>query len=253
MTGTHEREPGWQDRRLSFGSTADVYDRFRPGYPAAAARWMVGVEAPARVLDLGAGTGRLATLLDGLGYDVLAVEPDDGMRAVAESALPGRTAAGTGEDIPAADGSFDAVVVGQAFHWFDRERALPEIARVLRPAGRLGVIWNVREETTAWAVALGELVGGEDRRVAEGRGRAPDLGPRFDPAEQLVLEHEQELDADRLVGLAASWSYVALRPDRDEVLAKVRAIAETELARTGRPTFALRYEARAYRARRLPS
>ena len=95
----------------------------------------------------------------------------------------------------------------------------------MRPGGHLGVIWNVRDEQAPWSRRLSELVGGEDRRAAEGRGRAPDFGRWFEPAESLTVEHEQELDADRLVGLAASWSYVFLRPDRDEVLAQVRAIA----------------------------
>jgi SAM-dependent methyltransferase len=244
-------EPAWADRRLSFGSTADTYDRFRPGYPPDAAAWLVGAEPPARVLDLGAGTGRLAGVLAGLGYDVVAVEPDDGMRAVAEQALPGRTLRGSAEAIPVDDASVDAVVAGQAFHWFDPERALPEIARVVRPGGHLGVIWNVRDEREAWSQRLSELVGGEDRRAAEGRGRAPGFGPSFGAAQSLVVEHEQELDADRLVGLAASWSYVFLRPDRDEVLAQVRAIATGSPELAGRSTFTLAYEARCFRARRL--
>ncbi len=250
MPDSPASEPSWDDRRLSFGSTAQTYDRFRPGYPAAAASWLVGPPAAARVLDLAAGTGRFAVLLAALGHDVLAVEPDDGMRAVAESALPGRTAAGTAEDIPAADGSFDAVVVAQAFHWFDRDRALPEIARVLRPGGALGVLWNVRDDRAGWSARLSSLVGGEDRRAAEGRGRAPDLGPLFGPVQSHRFDYEQELDADRLVGLAASWSYVALRPDRDEVLARVRDIVATEPGLAGRTTFTLRYETRAYRATR---
>jgi SAM-dependent methyltransferase len=243
-------EPAWTDRRLSFGATADTYDRFRPGYPAQAAAWLVGAEPPARVLDLGSGTGRLAVLLAGLGHDVLAVEPDDGMRAVAEQALPGRTSSGSAEQIPAGDATVDAVVAGQAFHWFDPELALPEIARVLRPGGHLGVIWNVRDEREPWSRELSGLVGGEDRRAAEGRGRAPHFGEWFGPAESLTVEHEQELDADRLVGLAASWSYVYLRPDRDEVLEKVRAIATDHPDLGGRGTFTLAYEARCYRARR---
>jgi SAM-dependent methyltransferase len=182
---------------------------------------------------------------------VVAVEPDDGMRAVAEQALPGRTLPGSAEAIPIDDTSVDAVVAGQAFHWFDPDRALPEIARVVRPGGRLGVIWNVRDEGQPWSRRLSELVGGEDRRAAEGRGRAPDFGPAFGTAESLVVEHEQELDADRLVGLAASWSYVFLRPDRDEVLAQVRAIATDHPDLAGRSTFTLAYETRCYRARRL--
>jgi SAM-dependent methyltransferase len=250
VTTPRPGEPAWAQRRLSFGTTAEGYDRFRPGYPPDAAAWLIGAEAPARVLDLGAGTGRLAVVLAGLGYDVLAVEPDDGMRAVAERALPGRTLSGSAEQIPVDDAGVDAVVAGQAFHWFDPARALPEIARVVRPGGHLGVIWNVRDEQAGWAQRLSELVGGEDRRTEEGRGRAPDFGRWFDPAESLTVEHEQELDADRLVGLAASWSYVFLRPDRDDVLEQVRAIATDHPDLTGRPTFGLRYEARCFRARR---
>jgi SAM-dependent methyltransferase len=246
-------EPPWSDRRLSFGATAQTYDRFRPGYPATAAAWLVGAIAPARVLDVGSGTGRLATTLAGLGYDVLAVEPDDGMRAVAEAALPGRTAAGSAEDLPADDASVDAVVAGQAFHWFDPERALPEIARVLRPGGWLGVIWNVRDESTTWSARLSELVGAEARREREGRGRAPFFGPSFAPAESLTVAHEQVLDADALVGLAASWSYVQLRPDRDEVLAQVRRIVDEDPGLAGRTTFTLTYQARCYRALRVGS
>jgi SAM-dependent methyltransferase len=244
-------QPTWSDRRLSFGSSADTYDRFRPGYPDQAVAWLVGADAPARVVDLGSGTGRLAVALARLGHDVLAVEPDDGMRAVAERALPGRTRSGTAEQIPVEDGSVDAVVAGQAFHWFDPEQALPEIARVVRPGGHLGVIWNVRDEHTEWSRRLSSLVGGEDRRAAEGRGRAPDFGPGFGPAQSLTVEHEQQLDEDRLVGLADSWSYVYLRPDRDEVLAAVRRIPAESPDLAGRSTFSLRYEARCYRAPRL--
>jgi SAM-dependent methyltransferase len=243
-------QPAWADRRLSFGTTADTYDRFRPSYPDAAVAWLVGADPPARVLDLGAGTGRLATVLARLGHDVVAVEPDDAMRAVAERALPGRTLPGTAEEVPLETASVDAAVAGQAFHWFDPQLALPEIARVVRPGGHLGVIWNVRDEEAPWSRRLSELVGGEDRRAVEGRGRAPDFGPSFAPAQSRTFRHEQELDADRLVGLAASWSYVFLRPDRDEVLAQVRRIAEESPDLAGQRTFALTYEARCFRARR---
>src|SRR5437762_9625923 len=140
-------EPAWEQRRLSFGFRAAEYDRYRPGYPAEAVQWLVGRPPPARVLDVGAGTGRLSVAATALGHDVLAVEPDDAMRAVAEAALPGRTVAGTAEDLPLPDASYDAVVAGQAYHWFDRDRALPEIARVLSAGGALGVVWNIRDDT----------------------------------------------------------------------------------------------------------
>jgi SAM-dependent methyltransferase len=246
-------EPAWADRRMAFGAWAVSYDRFRPGYPPVAAGWLVGDVAGRRhVVDLGAGTGRLSAVLADLGHQVLAVEPDEGMRAVAERALPGHTAAGSAEHIPAADASVDAVVAGQAYHWFDPPRALPEIARVLRPGGYLGIMWNVREEHTGWSRELSDLIGGEDRRAAEGRGRSPDVGTTFFHApEARTFRHVQALDVDSLVGLVGSYSYVALRPDRDDVLARAREIAVR--GATGPDGQVLvRYVLRAYRARRLP-
>jgi SAM-dependent methyltransferase len=128
--------PEWDDRRMAFGAWAEQYDRWRPDYPADAVSWLV--DAPdghaLRVVDLGAGTGRLGLALARLGHDVTSVEPDDGMRAVAERVLPGRTVAGVAESMPLETASVDAVLAGQAYHWFDAARALPEIARP--PAGR---------------------------------------------------------------------------------------------------------------------
>src|SRR6478736_2330901 len=123
--------PAWGERRLSFGAWAETYDRFRPAYPVEVVDWLVDGAAPLRVLDIGAGTGRLTVAVASLGHDVVAVEPDDGMRAVAERALPGRTVAGSAEALPVGDGSYDRVVAGQAYHWFDRDRALHEAALVL--------------------------------------------------------------------------------------------------------------------------
>jgi SAM-dependent methyltransferase len=161
-----------------------------------------------------------------------------------------RALAGSAEAIPLPDGSVDAVLCGQAMHWFNMERALPEIARVLVPDGHVAVVWNVRQDRSGWSAQLSELVGGQDRRTAEARSDAPDFGMEFGPAQSAVFTHDQDLDADLLVGLAGSFSYVQLRTDRDEVLAKVRAIATDHPDLAGRQRFALRYTTRAYRARK---
>jgi SAM-dependent methyltransferase len=133
------------DPGLSFGTAARLYDSIRPAYPPAAVTWAIGAE-PVRVLDLGAGTGLLTGVLRAAGHDVVAVEPDEQMRAVAAERHPDlRVLAGNAEDIPLPAGSVDAVVVGQAYHWFTPQRALPEIHRVLREEGIFAPIWNVRD------------------------------------------------------------------------------------------------------------
>ena len=148
-------------RAASFGSVADVYDRARPGYPDEAVRWLVG-DAPRRVLDLAAGTGKLTRSLVAAGHDVVAVEPAEEMLAHLRAAVPAAEAlVGTAEAIPLPDASVDAVTVAQAFHWFDPPAALREIARVLRPDGALGLVWNTRDEREPWVRRLGELIGSE--------------------------------------------------------------------------------------------
>ncbi|HEY1178985.1 MAG TPA: class I SAM-dependent methyltransferase, partial [Phytomonospora sp.] len=131
---------------LSFGQAADAYDAIRPTYPREAVTWALGAK-PVTVADLGAGTGILSRLLADEGHHVIAVDPDeqmlDALRAKSPAVADART--GDAEHIPLADGSVDAVTAGQAYHWFDPERAHPEIARVLRPGGVFVPIWNIRD------------------------------------------------------------------------------------------------------------
>ena len=133
-----ERE-GRLRRAASFGVVADAYERARPGYPDDAVRWLAGDE-PCDVVDLGAGTGKLTRSLVALGHRVTAVEPLEEMLEQLRRAVPGATAvSGSAEAIPLPDGLSDVVTCAQAFHWFDQAVALPEIARVLRPGGRIAI------------------------------------------------------------------------------------------------------------------
>jgi len=160
MSIQHEGRP---EPARSFGGVADAYDRGRPTYPREAAVWLTS-DKPLSVLELGAGTGKLTEQLVALGHDVHATEPDPRMLAILEKNLPGvRVSQATAEEIPAGDASYDVVVSAQAFHWFDYDKALPEIARVLRPRGRLSLVWNQRDERIPWVKRLGKIIGTQDQ------------------------------------------------------------------------------------------
>ena len=159
-------------RARSFAAAADAYERARPGYPDAAIDWLVP-EGARTVLDLGAGTGKLTRSLAARALDVIAVEPLAEMRAnLACGAARVRALEGTAEEIPLEDDSVDAITVAQAWHWVDPERATAEAARVLRPGGTLGLIWNRRDERIDWVARIGEVMGSQGRRDhRHGRGR----------------------------------------------------------------------------------
>ena len=151
-----------QQRSLSFGAEAAAYERGRPSYPPEAIDWLLPSGAR-DVLDLGAGTGKLTTRLVERGLDVVAVDPIPEMLELLSTSLPDTPALlGTAEEIPLPDDSVDAVLVAQAWHWFDTERAVKEVARVLRPGGRLGLVWNARDERLGWVKDLGRIIGHED-------------------------------------------------------------------------------------------
>ena len=174
--------------------------------------WLLA-DVPARVVDLGAGTGKLTRALVGRAETVVAVEPDPGMRRVLSELLPGTSLlAGTGEDIPLRDGYADAIVVGQAWHWVDPARAVPEVARVLRPGGSLGLIWNDRDEGDPWVQALSALL--------HEYGTSPDADyePARRPAVRAAGTAEQawrhEVPVASVIDMITSRSYViALPPD----------------------------------------
>lgn len=170
----------------SFGAIAAVYRRGRPSYPPEALDWLLPAGSP-RVLDLGAGTGKLTEQLAARGLDVVAVEPSEGMREEFAKALPDvEILAGAGQRIPVDDASVDTVLVAQAWHWVDPERAVPEVARVLCPGGRLGLIWNVRDEREPWLRVLGRILHVEGELDTH-RGDAV-AGPPFGPFEHVVFD-----------------------------------------------------------------
>src|SRR3954471_2942331 len=148
-------------RAHSFGAVAAAYDAGRPTFPADALTWILG---PGRlqILDLGAGTGKLTQVAAALGHDVVAVDPSEEMLTVCRKLAGVDTMVGAAESIPLAHASVDAVIVGQAFHWFDHSRALPEIARVLRPHGVLGLLWNNYDTVVPWVRRLHRAMIGED-------------------------------------------------------------------------------------------
>jgi len=212
--------------RLSFGEVAERYDRARPTYPADAVIWAVGPDAR-RVLDLGAGTGKLTRVALGLGLDVVAVEPDPGMRAQLDAATklmaPVLSAlAGSAEEIPLADASVDAVIAGQAYHWFTPEKALPEIARVLKPAGCFAAIWNMRSVEQGWTKRLDDIMDG-GQAPQWSRANDPDFGPLFTPIEDRNFSHSVVYTAQGLRDHVASRShYLVAAPERQaEILAQV--------------------------------
>ncbi|MDT7786704.1 MAG: hypothetical protein QOF58_5123 [Pseudonocardiales bacterium] len=132
--------------RLVFGSVAKEYTRHRPGYPPEAVSWAAGLDRAGRVLDLGAGTGKLTATVVAAGHDTIAVEPDPAMLAELSTVVRAATAlAGSAEDIPLPDEDVDAVLAGQVLHWVDPDLAYPEIARVLRPGGAVAGLWNSDE------------------------------------------------------------------------------------------------------------
>ncbi|MCA5894827.1 methyltransferase domain-containing protein [Isoptericola sp. NEAU-Y5] len=252
VTGADPTSPA--DRAASFERGADVYAAVRPSYPPEAVDWLLPPGAR-RVLDLGAGTGKLTTALSGRGLDVVAVEPSPGMLGRLRHALPEIEAhLGTAETIPLPDASVDAVVVGQAWHWFDEERAPAEIARVLRPGGQVAVIFNDRDHTVDWVARFGEILHRGDRLEPNpARGAAgPRLGASFGDVERATFTWADLLRTTALRPLASSRSYLLTLPDdeRDALLDDVDTLVATHPALAGRDRVDLPYVTHAYRARR---
>ena len=216
-------------------ANADVYERGRPTYPAAAVARIVaslGLRPGRTVLDLAAGTGKLTRLLVPSGANVIAVEPLPEMRRELERRVPRvATLAGTAERIPLSESYVDGVTVGSAFHWFDAEKALREIHRVLKPGGGLALIWNARDERDPLQRALTELVnplrGDTPQRQHRNWQALLEESGLFARCDRTLFEHEQVVDEQGLVERVLSISFVGVSPRavRADVEERTRALA----------------------------
>ena len=241
---------GWEELRTAFGSVAADYAALRPGYPAEVVPFLVG-DRPRRVLDLGAGTGLLTDVLVAVGHEVVAVDVAAPMLDQLRRRHPRvRTEVGGAEAIPLADASVDAVVAGQAAHWFRPEPAAAELRRVLRPGGVVGFVWNTRDERVPWVRALGAAL------EAEARGHEADQGvvdafATALPADVAVLDSTvvQVLTPEQVVGGIGTRSYVAVMDaaGRAAFLDGIRELLCGHPDTRGRELLDLPYTTRAYR------
>jgi SAM-dependent methyltransferase len=274
------------ERAGSFGGVASLYERYRPGPPVAAVDWILPSHV-GRVVDLGAGTGALTRLLVGRADDVVAVEPDDRMRSVLAEEVPGiRAVAGRGESMPLPDNSVDAVVASSSWHWMDPVPALHEVGRVLVPGGILGALWSGpdpegpflvqaqallagRPQTGAGAGAgveagaderdsprdpgdgeFASLIMGDARRPASTLEIPP--GVPFDPPEHEVFTWDVALNADELIGLLGTFSWIITMPEetRTRVTAEARRLLRDLLGVEGEVTVDVAFRSDAWRSRR---
>ncbi|AUX45640.1 SAM-dependent methyltransferase [Sorangium cellulosum] len=234
-----------------YATAGDAYEKGRPGYPRIAIELLrdtLRIDASSTVIDLGAGTGKLTRLLVPTGARLIALEPVEGMRRKLMQMVPSATVVdGVAEAIPMADATVDAAVAAQAFHWFHGDLALAEIHRVLRPTGRLALLWNLRDERVDWVARLSQIFDryGRDAPVHRiGAWRRSFTETRlFAPLGEREFTHMQELDMDGLLERAASISYIAALSvqERYSVLSEVRELATTHPDLAGKSTFSFPY------------
>jgi len=227
MDDPHDLPLDRPDPARSFGSVADAYDRARPSYPRDAAAWLAG-SRPGDVLELGAGTGKLTAQLTALGHRVVATDPDEEMLGyLARHEAGAAVVCGTAEHIPVRTRSVDVVVAGQAFHWFDLTRALPEVARVLRTGGEIALTWNLRDERIPWVRRLGKLIGTPWQQ--NDPTHALLASNLFGFVESKTFRQWHTLDREGLRDLVRSRSNIAVMSEleRERVLRKVDELYES--------------------------
>jgi ubiquinone/menaquinone biosynthesis C-methylase UbiE len=199
-----------------FSRAAEAYERGRPDYPQAAVDWLAGeldLRPGVTVVDLAAGTGKLTRALLPTGATVVAVEPVAEMRALIDGA---ETVDGRADAMPFPEEWADAITVAQAFHWFANDESVREIARVLKPAGALGLIWNGRVHDDPLQAEIDELtreLATEVTTLYDDAWRgAIEASGLFGPLAESTFEHAQELDEQGVVDRVLSTSYVAVAP-----------------------------------------
>jgi SAM-dependent methyltransferase len=220
------------ERLTGYAHSAAAYERGRPDYPPAAIAFLAARLHLGRgrvVVDLAAGTGKLTRPLLATGAEVVAVEPVAEMRA--ELPAGARALNGTAEEMPLNTGSADAVVIAQAFHWFDGRAALAEIHRVLRPGCSLALVWNRRRMDDPLNQAIEELLAPYRGHMSTLHTGAWDVAfestKLFGPLEERVFPNPQYLDADGLADRIASVNFVAKLDDKERtnVVRAARALA----------------------------
>jgi SAM-dependent methyltransferase len=257
-------------RAGSFGGAASHYERYRPGPPPQAVDFVLPSPVH-RVVDLGAGTGALTRLLVGRADEVVAVEPDDRMRSVLATAVPGaRAVAGRGESIPLPDASADAVLASSSWHWMDPVPTLLEVGRVLVPGGTLGAVWSGPDPDSGLIGQARALLGGDgaaagiddgsraelsaalNDRVALAQGLEIPPGVPFDQPERTVISWDVALNAEDLIGLLGTFSWVILMEDeaRARLFETTRRVLRDSFGVSGAVTVDIGYRAEVFKARR---
>jgi SAM-dependent methyltransferase len=243
---------------MSFGSIAEDYDGLRPKAPQEAVDWLLppGCEV---AVDVGAGTGLFTRTLVGRVGQVIAVEPDARMRKVLTARSPGvRVIEGCGESIPLPNAAADAVFVSSAWHWMDHERAVPEIGRVLRDGGRLGLIWTSRDREVDWLRDLDRLPGQDtsEPESADRLRRQLDFTPPetqiFHNIARETFDFARTMAVEDVVAMVGTYSrvIVASADDRAQRLAQARAVLEARFP--GSDVIDIPMRARCWRADLIP-
>ena len=245
-----------------FNDAAD-YEAARPSYPPDAVAWFVDnlqLGPGARVVDLAAGTGKLTRLLVSSGAELIAAEPVAGMRDIFRASVPGvPVLACTAEQLAFRDAAFDAVTVAQAFHWFDHERAIAELARVVRPGGRVGLVWNARDRSVEWVDRVWSIMDRVEKKAPwrdhdNWRDSAFRDMPGFGPLHEGEFRHTQTVTPEAMVQRVASVSHVAVLPDgeRAAVLDEVRDLLASHPDTAGRADLGVPYRVDCFWFERQP-
>ncbi|CAI1084121.1 Uncharacterized methyltransferase ycgJ [Serratia proteamaculans] len=244
-----------------YQANADRYVKGRPDYPPEITTWLrdtIGLHAGMTVIDLGAGTGKFTPRLLETGAQVIAVEPVAQMLEKLSAVLPQvKTLAGTAESIPLPDESVDAVVCAQSFHWFATARALAEIQRILKPGGKLGLVWNMRDARVSWVRKLNQIVDrheGDAPRFYTGEWRKlfPFKGLDALQEQVFMLGHQGAVE-DVIFNRVRSTSFIAALPleQQEQVIEQIRQLVAEEGELQGKDTVTVPYQTKAYFTTRL--
>ncbi|MFI8416038.1 methyltransferase domain-containing protein [Serratia sp. NPDC078593] len=239
-----------------YQANADRYVKGRPDYPAALTDWLrndLGLHAGKTVVDLGAGTGKFTPRLLDTGAQVIAVEPIAQMVEKLSAALPQvQTLTATADAIPLPDESVDAVVCAQSFHWFATPQALAEIQRILKPGGKLGLVWNVRDARVSWVRRLNQIIDrheGDAPRfyTGEWRNLFPSNGFTALQQQDFMFNHRGAIE-DVIYNRVRSTSFIAAMPSaqQEQVIDQIRQLVAQEEELGGQETVIVPYQTKAF-------